>query len=84
MAHVQRKKQRLSLDEESSPGSPTSAKARPAGKSVAGKGVSGKKSRESAVRGELNFVIVIGGLRAHERGGVLFWKSRLSKRYYTD
>ncbi|KAI9649092.1 centromeric DNA-binding histone H3-like protein cse4 [Ciborinia camelliae] len=51
MSQIQKKRQRLSLDEESAPSSPkTSSKGRPAGKSVAGKGVLGKRPRESAVR----------------------------------
>ncbi|CAD6439752.1 1dbe4663-c512-4cde-9486-f38e0ad15035 [Sclerotinia trifoliorum] len=51
MSQVQKKKQGLSLDEESAAGSPqASTKGRPAGKSVAGKGAVGKRARESAVR----------------------------------
>lgn len=59
MSQVQKKKQPLSADQESAPGSSSSpkavAKGRPAGKSVAGKGV-GKKSRDSAVRGRTGFL----------------------------
>ncbi|TGO73827.1 hypothetical protein BELL_0328g00080 [Botrytis elliptica] len=50
MSQMQKKKQRVSLDDESAAGSPrANAPGRPAGKSVAGKSMS-KKARDSAVR----------------------------------
>ncbi|APA08050.1 hypothetical protein SS1G_00304 [Sclerotinia sclerotiorum 1980 UF-70] len=49
MSQVQKKKQRLSLEEESAASSPQT-KGRPAGKSVAGKGAVGKRPSEIAVR----------------------------------
>lgn len=57
MSQIQKKKQRLSLDDESVEGSPrVNAPGRPAGKSVARKSMS-KKARDSAIKGKPDFVL---------------------------